>query len=148
MSQITEPVVIPVVEEEVEIGRRLVEAGRVRIHKRTEHVPVELSEPMELERVRINRVPAGRILDAPAQVRVEGDVTIVPVMEERVVKVWYLVEELHLVRTHEQVEAREQLVLQRDIVEVERLDPRTGQWHPDADGPPAANPNPSHRTKE
>jgi Domain of unknown function (DUF2382) len=52
------------------------------------------------EEVDVQRVPVNRILDAPAETRVEGDVTIIPVMEERlkVEKQLILREEIRIVK--------------------------------------------------
>ena len=48
----------------------------------------------------MKRVPVGRVVDAPAAMRTEGEVTIVPVHEERwvLMRELVLVEELHLHR--------------------------------------------------
>jgi uncharacterized protein (TIGR02271 family) len=73
---------IPQVSEELEVGKRAVQAGEVRLHKvvRIEHeeVPVELRR----EEVRVERTPASGGKAVPGDAFEEQDVTI-PVMEER-----------------------------------------------------------------
>jgi len=124
--------VIPVIEEHLEISRRTVETGgAVRVRKQVDEVPVEIAEQMALNRVEVERVPVGRIIAEPVGVRQEGNVTIVPVVEERLVRAWVLVEEIRLTRREETVEAREAFTLKRDRVVVERLDPATQQWLPE-----------------
>jgi stress response protein YsnF len=51
---------IPVVEEEVTIGKRQVERGRVHIHTYTEERPVEKSVQLREERVKVDRRPVDR----------------------------------------------------------------------------------------
>lgn len=93
-----EVAVIPRLEERLQIGRRVVEHGRVRIDKTVE----ERDEPLELdsaeERVVTWRVPVGRPVDEPVPVRYEGDTMILPIHEEVVVvqKQLVLREELHV----------------------------------------------------
>jgi stress response protein YsnF len=55
-----EEVVIPVVEEEVAMGKREVERGRVRVHSRVEEHPVEESVRVREEKVTVERRPANR----------------------------------------------------------------------------------------
>src|SRR5215211_5987291 len=77
-----EPIVIPVIAEELEVGTRQVERLGVRLTKsvteRTETVDVPLME----ERTEVERVTINRVVDAPPPVRYEGDEMIVPVIEE------------------------------------------------------------------
>jgi stress response protein YsnF len=76
----------------------------------------------------------GRVVPEPVGVRQEGDITIVPVMQERFVKQWVLVEEIYLIRNREECATPQQVTLRRDHVVVERRDPETHQWLPDKDG--------------
>jgi hypothetical protein len=52
------------------------------------------------EEIDMQRVPVNRVLDAPAEIRIENDVTIIPVMEERlkVEKQLILREEIRIVK--------------------------------------------------
>ena len=78
--------------------------GRVRVQTRTEArdhlVEADLSE----EHVEVTRVPMDRVVDAAPSIRTEGDVTIIPVLEEVAVVEMRLVlrEELHIRRRTEQ----------------------------------------------
>jgi stress response protein YsnF len=130
-SAAKEDVVIPVIEERLEIGRRTVETGGVvRVHKHVDEVPTEVRESLVTEHVDTERVPIGRVLQEPVGIRHEGDVTIIPVIEERLVirKELVLVEEIRLTRRREVREAREQVTLRRERVTVERFDPQTQEW--------------------
>jgi uncharacterized protein (TIGR02271 family) len=122
---------IPVTEEQLEIGKRTVETGRaVRVRKHVDEQQVRADVPVASEAVDVERVPIGRVVAEPPQVRQEGDVTVVPVIEERLVtrKELVLVEEIRLTRRREVVQAQEDFTLRRERVEVERFDPDTGRW--------------------
>ena len=70
------------------------------------------------------RVPVNRLVDAVPGVRTEGDVTIVPVLEERfvIVKQLYLKEELHIRHRVETTVERVPVTLRRQTATVERVD--------------------------
>ena len=126
-----EETTVSVTQEQLDIGRRVVDTGgALRLRKQVEEVPTEVREPLVTEVVDAERVPIGRVLDAPVGIRHEGDVTIVPVVQERLVlrKELVLVEEIRLTRRREVSESHEQLTLRRERVVIERLDPATQQW--------------------
>jgi stress response protein YsnF len=114
---------LPLAEETVAVERRIVETGRVRVETQTVARQHVVDESLEHVRVEIERVPIGRVVDAPPPVREEGDVTILPVVEEVLVVERRLVlkEEVHIrrVRTHEQ--HRETVELRAQEVVVDRV---------------------------
>jgi uncharacterized protein (TIGR02271 family) len=100
MGNPEEVAAIPLVEERLSVAKRQVETGRVRVRisveEREERVPVALAH----DEVEIERVPKNvAVAEFPA-VRLEGNTTIVPVVEEVVVveKRLVLVEEIHVRR--------------------------------------------------
>lgn len=99
---------IPLAREELNVHRETRETGRVRIRKTVNERTETVDEPVFEEAVDVRRVPVDRVLDEPAAIRREGEVTIIPVMEERIVvrKELVLKEELH-VRTR-RTETRDQ----------------------------------------
>jgi uncharacterized protein (TIGR02271 family) len=123
---------IPVTEEQLHVRREVVDTGRtLRVRKQVEEVPATVREPVTTEMVEVQRVAVGRVVDEPPAVRHEGDVMVVPVVQERLVmrKELVLVEEIHLTRRREVTQAQADVVLRRERVTVERFDPDTGQWH-------------------
>ncbi len=113
---------LEIVEERLKVGKRL-EERVVRLHQapveRTEQVRMEL----ESHEIELERVPVGRFVDEVPPVRQEGDVTVIPVVEEVVVVRLRLVEEVRVsrrktVRTHQ-----EDVTLRRLDVEIESEDP-------------------------
>lgn len=69
----------------------------------------------------VERVPIGRVVDVAPQIRTEGDVTIIPVLQERMVvgKQLFLVEEVHITRRTrvETVDIPVRLRTQRAVVD-------------------------------
>lgn len=117
--------VIPVVAEEVEVGKRKVERGRVRVRKGVETREQEVAVPLVREEVEVERVPMNRPVDTPPQPRQEGDVWIVPVLEEVLVveKRLVLKEELRITRRRVEETARERVTLRTETATVERVGP-------------------------
>ena len=113
---------IPIVEEQARVSKRVVETERVSVRTRPEEQDVVVREHLNREHVDVVRVAVDReIFEVPA-IRTEGDVTIVPVVEERLVveKRLFLVEELHLQRQVERTEVSVPTTLKRTRVEVNR----------------------------
>lgn len=121
--------VVPVIREELEVGRRTVETGRVRIHKLVREHEETVDEPLLRDEVRVERVAVNRFVDAPPTPRVEGEVTVLPLVEEVLVvqRRLLLREELHI--TKRQIETRnpQTVTLKSEEVRVERIDARTGR---------------------
>jgi uncharacterized protein (TIGR02271 family) len=117
------PDVIPVVEEQVRVGKRTVETGTVHISKdvREEEVTVDL--PTVHEEVNVERVPINEYVDTPPPpVRYEGDVTIIPILHEElvVVKRLKVVEELHITKRRTETHETQNIVLRKEEVNVNR----------------------------
>ena len=115
---------IQLLEETLHVSKREVVTGTVRVATRTD-VRVEVAV-VALDRgiVEGTRVPVDRLVDAAPGVRTEGDVTIVPVLEERfvVVKQLYLKEELHIRHRVETAVEHVPVALRRQTATVERVD--------------------------
>ena len=94
----------------------------VRLRKRVREEEEVLDVPVQTEAIEVERVPVGRWLDAPAEVRREGDTTVHPVVEEVLVveKRLRLVEEVRVTRRQGTRRVRERVGLRREEVVVER----------------------------
>lgn len=120
-----QPLVVPVIHEELEIGKRTVETGSgVRIRKFTREVEQTVDLPLIDEKVEVERVPVDRRLDSPVPVRHVGDTIIVPVMQEVLVveKQLRLVEELHIRKKRTDRHQPQTVTLRKEEVTVERLE--------------------------
>jgi len=116
--------VVPIVEEELRVSKRQVAKGHVRVRTVVDIVEEVAREALQSETVEVTRVPINQeVTEAPA-VRTEGDVTIVPVLEEVLVveKRLVLKEELHLRRKVETETFEAPVTLRKQRVEVEHLD--------------------------
>ena len=113
---------VPVVEETAVVRKERVAAETVRLHKRVHEDEEVLDVPVQIEAIEVERVPVGRWIDAPAEVRREGDTTVYPVVEEVLVveKRLRLVEEVRVSRRQETRRVQERVGLRREEVVVER----------------------------
>jgi uncharacterized protein (TIGR02271 family) len=122
MKEAEEVAAIPLVEERLEVGKRQVESGRVKVRvavdTHEETVPAELRH----DHVEIRRVPRNVSVTQLPAVRLEGDTTIIPVVEEQLVveKRLVLVEEIHVIRRTETKVEEIPVALRSERAEVER----------------------------
>lgn len=118
------PVVISLVAEEMDVRRRRLETGVVRITKTVSARDEVVDEPTVREEAHIERVPVNRLVDAPVPVRYENDTMVLSLMEEVLVveKRLMLTEEVRV--TMRQTETREPqtVTLRREDVSVERIE--------------------------
>jgi uncharacterized protein (TIGR02271 family) len=93
-------VTVPVSEEQLTVETRRVPTGKVRVETRTETLEETAEAELETSEVEVVRVPIDMEVDSPPPIRSEGDVTIIPVIEERLVVSRRLVlkEEIHIRR--------------------------------------------------
>ena len=115
--------VLPLLQEELRVEKRNVVTGKVRVRTVVDTVEEIARADLEEERVEVTRVPIDQEVSAPPAVRTEGDVVIVPVLEEVLVveKRLVLKEELHVRRRRTQESVEVPVTLRRERVEVERL---------------------------
>jgi stress response protein YsnF len=128
-------VTLPLAAERLTFDTRRVVTGRVQVQVDilTDHVPV--SAALHGDRIEVTRVPVDREVTTRPEPRSEGDLTILPVLEEVLVVERRLIlrEEIHLRRipTTETVETtvplrREVAVIRRDPqTEADPTQPRT-----------------------
>lgn len=126
--------VVSLAREEATISKRLVETGLVRVSTLTEAFEHIERASLGQEKVEVEHHPVNAWVDAMPSVREEGEVTIVPLVEERLVveKRLFVREEVHIrrVRATETVEVP--VTLRRQQAVVERL-----ARHADAGDDPA-----------
>ena len=121
-TRTTTETVIPIIEETAVVTKRVVPTGRVRVNTAVEERSELVRADLESETVEVERVAINQEVDAVPEVRREGEVLIVPVVEEILIveKRLVLKEELriHTRRTVERVE--KPIVLRRTVASVER----------------------------
>lgn len=115
---------IPIVEEEAHLLKQQVAREHVSVRTSTDEQHVVVRDLLHSEHVDVTRVPMDQEVAHAPSVRIEGEVTIVPVLEERLIieKRLFLVEELHLRRVVRSEEIAVPTTLRRTHVEIERED--------------------------
>jgi stress response protein YsnF len=117
---------LQVVDEFSTVRKQDVVTGKVRVSTKTELVDEVVSAMLDRQDVEVSRVPRGIEITGAPEIRTEGDVTIVPIVEEILVveKRLVLKEELHLRRSvsSEHVELPVTLRKQRAVIERSETD--------------------------
>lgn len=123
MADETERDFIPVVEETATVSTRRVVSGRVRIVTQTEEINHLLPTDLASVEVDVVRVPIDRRIETIPDVVTEGEVTIIPVVEERLVvtRELYLREEIHVRRIEHKETVDVPATTRRQTVQIERL---------------------------
>jgi uncharacterized protein (TIGR02271 family) len=120
-----ESAVIPVIQEQATVTKRIVETGKVHISKHLREYDEIVDVPHLHEEVKIDRVPIDQVIETAPAVRTEGDVTIIPVVEERYVleKRLVLVEELHVRKEKRESHHPQTVKVMKEEVEIKRIPP-------------------------
>lgn len=114
---------IPVIEENLQVGKRVVETGGVRVRSRIVERPVEESLRLREERVHVQRTPVNRaVTDADLTGFKEGEIELTEHAEVPVVsKEARVVEEVTLGKDVQEREETIRDTVRRTDVEVEQL---------------------------
>lgn len=119
---------LPLFAETVSVSTREIEKGRVRVRvapqQFQESIPVTLTD----RQVLVERVPVGRFVDSAPATRVEGDTTIIPVLEERAVVTvrLFLREEVRVREVRATHAETRDIRLRRETATVERVPSEEG----------------------
>ena len=116
---------LSLLEEQISIVRRRVEGDTVRVSTVTNTTAEHVAEEILHERVEVEHIVIGRPIDTVPLVRQEGEVTIIPVVEETLVieKRLILKEEVHVRRVRVPDVHREVVTLRKQDIVVERTKP-------------------------
>lgn len=122
---------IPIVEETVELGHRLVDEGRgVRITKHVTEHEAHIDDPLIHEDVTVERVPIDMLVSGPEPTQhYEGDTLVIPVLEEVLVleKRVRLKEEVRVTRRSHAENSSQRVRLNSEDVSVE--EEMSGEGH-------------------
>lgn len=113
---------IPVITEELVVTKRVVPLETMRVVKTSEPFLETAEVDLTQERWEITNVPCDTEVQDRHAMRMEGETSIYPVFEERLVarKALFLIEEVHVRRVLETRRETVEAELQRDVVTVER----------------------------
>ena len=122
MSDEASLVTVPVIEEQVQINKEVIETGVVRIAKRVIEETQTVEVPTVREDVVIERVAVYQYVDTPPVTRYEGETTIIPVVREVVVteKKLLLVEEVRVTKRRTTETDTQEVTLRKEEVTVQR----------------------------
>lgn len=113
---------IPVIEEDIAVGKREVERGGVRVQAYVEEEPVEKDVTLRKEHIDVERRPVDREVTDRDRF-VEGEMELHETDEEAVVgKSSRVVEEVHIDKDVEQVTEKIRETLRHQRVDVDRID--------------------------
>ncbi|HEY0099899.1 MAG TPA: YsnF/AvaK domain-containing protein [Pyrinomonadaceae bacterium] len=117
-------IVMPVVAETLDVQKRKVETGGVRIKKLVHEREEVVDEPLMREEVQVKRVPINRVVDAPVPVRHVGNTMIISLLEEVLVveKRLMLKEELHITKGEVETYKPQRITLRSEEAVVERVE--------------------------
>lgn len=115
--------VIPVMQEQVTVGKRTVETGKLRISKKVTEDQTSVSIPLVHEEYQVERVPVNQVVDTPPPaMRYEGDTTIIPVLREVLVvqKRYEITEEIRITKRRTENTETQNVALRKEEVTIER----------------------------
>lgn len=117
-----QPVIVPIVEEEIHVGKAQHKTGRVRVRVVPQERIETIDVPLVHEDVDVQRVPVNRVVDTPTPVRQEGDIMIVPVFEEVLIveKKLVLREEIHIHRRRVTRREPQKVTVRKEAIEIIR----------------------------
>ncbi len=115
----------PIVEETLTIDKREVETARVRVRTTVDEREQIVHEELLHTAVEIDRIDINRVVETAPEVREEGELLIIPIVEERLVisKELVLVQEMHVRRRQTSQKIEQPVTLRKTRLEVERLPP-------------------------
>ncbi len=129
-SPFLDETVIPIIEETLSVGKRVVETGKIRLQKTVQEYQEQLDEPLAVRTFDIERVVLNRPIESAPGVRQDGRTTIYPVVEEQLVLTKQLIlrEEIRVTQRDSERRDNQIVTLRREHVVIERspADPGKG----------------------
>ena len=123
----THEIAVPVHQEELHAGKRIVETGRgVRLHKTVSEEGLRIDETLLQQELDIEHIPRGDWIDGndiPGN-HYEGQTLVLPVLEEVLVveKRLWLKEEIRITARAHQRPVSQRVVLRTENVAIEKFD--------------------------
>lgn len=113
---------IPLIEETLTVGKRVVETGQVRLIKTVHQDEQTIQIPLVADQIMVERVLINELVDEPPLTRQEGDTVIYPVLKEEyvLVKRLRLVEEIRVTTRQIKTLETQTVPLRREEIAIER----------------------------
>jgi uncharacterized protein (TIGR02271 family) len=125
LSDAVESRVIPVIEEQLQVEKQVIETGRLLVNKTVREEEQVVTTPLMHDEISVERVPINKYVETIPVVRYEDELTIIPVVKEVLVleKRIMLVEEVHITKRRLSTDDTQRVMLRREEVTVERVSP-------------------------
>jgi stress response protein YsnF len=114
--------VIPLHKEDIEVHKEVVTTGTVSVNVSTVVEPVQVDTSVTSKHVGVDVVSVNEYVDEPPTTRTEGDMIIIPVVEEVIVRRFYVKEEVRVKIVHTTSVHKEVVNLRRQVVDISRKD--------------------------
>jgi len=114
---------IPVINEELQVDTRVVDAANIRIIKKVEEETVDVPLVSRMHGYSVEHLEINKYVEAaPPPVRYEGETMVISVMEEEVlvVKRLKLVKEIRLSPLHEEFTKNKRVTLMKERIIIEK----------------------------
>jgi stress response protein YsnF len=115
--------VIPLLAEEIEVSKQIVETGRVQVARVTQEREQLIDELLAQQTAEIERVRIGQPVDTMPAIREEGDTLVIPIVDEVLVveRRLFLKEEVRVRRVRSTQRHQETVTLRHHEAVVTRL---------------------------
>ena len=115
---------LPVVEEQLRVGKKSVDKGGFRIVKEVDEKTVVIPLATRSTEYSFERVAVNKYVEEPPPVRYEGNTMILSVVEEEVVvqKRLKLVEELRVTTVEKETLEQKEVILKKERIKVDRIE--------------------------
>ena len=115
--------VVPLVEEQLTVAKRTLTTGIVRLHHSMQEYQQALNETLAVRTIDVERVVLNQVVDTVPEIREEGDTTIYPITEERLLltKELVLKEELRVTKRVTSTPDTQVVTLRKEHIRVERI---------------------------
>jgi uncharacterized protein (TIGR02271 family) len=117
-----EPIIIPVIQEQLTVGKQVIDTAKVTIRKHVTEETTSVNMPLVQEGYRVERVPVNKVVDTVPEVRHEGDNIIIPVLREVVVvqKKYEIIEEVHVIKEKTTTQHQQDIALKKEEITIQR----------------------------
>ena len=113
--------VVRLAKEEIDVRKRTVSTGSVRLSTHVEQHLEQVRETLLRTDVIMERVAVDRVVDHVPEIRTEGDTLVYPIVEEVLIKQLVLREEVRITRRQSSAPFAEDVVLRRVRADVDHV---------------------------
>lgn len=118
--------IIPVMEEEVVIDKKIVSRGGITVTKQVITEEISVDTPVQTEHIDVERIPVNQYVQDHPEIRHEGETMIIPVLKEVIEKRLLLVEEIRITRRQTTETRQEKITLSGEKVTITEKSPEEG----------------------